>query len=78
MSICRLCKIHNFVLWDGLFSIWTIIKHYFKAHFVLKQTRKKFAIFDQSRGLMPVKKSDYGNWRLCKINIFYSLGKLVL
>ena len=32
-----------------------IIKHYFKAHFVLKETKGKFAIFDQNHGLLPFK-----------------------
>ena len=32
-----------------------IRKHYFKAHFVLKQAKKKISIFYQSHGLTPLK-----------------------
>ena len=59
MSIWRLCKLHNFVVYmqDGLFSLQTIIKHYFKAHCCLK-TQRKCPIFDQNRGLSALIKSN--------------------
>ena len=47
-----------------------IAKHYFDAHFTQKQTTRKFSIFDQSHGLTPLKKSQYGD--LSKYKFLYS------
>ena len=51
-----------------------IIKHYFKAYSVQKQTKRKFLIFDQNHGLNPLKKNLV--WQLCKINILIVLKGL--
>ena len=50
-----------------------IIKHYFKAYSVQKQTKRKFSIFDQNHGLNPLKKNLV---KLCKINILTVLKGL--
>ena len=41
-----------------------IAKHYFNAHFTQKQTNRKFSMFDQSHGLTPLKKFQYGELEL--------------
>ena len=50
-----------------------IIKHYFKAYSVQKQTKRKFSIFDQNHGLNPLKKNLV---KRCKINILTVLKGL--
>ena len=46
-----------FSVWEGLFSNWMIRKHYFKAHLVQKQAKRKIPTFDQNLGLIPSEKS---------------------
>ena len=46
----------------GLLSNKMIIKYYFIAYFVQKQTERKFPIFDQNHGLTPSKKCQYGHF----------------
>ena len=51
-----------------------ISKHYFKAQFVQKQSKRKIPIFDQNHGLIPEKKSSMATmWN----PYFYSPGGLV-
>ena len=51
-----------------------IVKRYFNAHFAQIQTNRKFSIFDQSQGLIPLKKSQYRDFANTN---FYSLRGLV-
>ena len=46
-----------FSVWEGLFSNWMTRKHYFKAHFVQKQAKRKIPFFDLNYGLTPLEKS---------------------
>ena len=39
-----------------------LITHYFNAHFVQKQTNRKFYILDRSHGLIHLQKSQYSDF----------------
>ena len=58
MSMWRLFKIDFFfIVYEGLVFNQMIIRHYFQAQYVQKQTNIKFPISDQIHGLTPLKKS---------------------
>ena len=61
IPVCPLCKIDIFFVQEGLLSNWMINKHYFKAHFVQKQAKRKLTFLTKIM------------WNL----YFYSPGRLV-
>ena len=56
MSDFRLSQIAVFKDQNSLFSIQNGTKHFFRTYLAKKERMHKFQIFDQNRGLTPVKK----------------------
>ena len=51
----------------GFFSIYNIIKHYFKSYFDQKQ-QQKITFSDQKHGSTPLEKCDFGDFE--RLNFF--------